>query len=506
MNISQAIRTGIHPDTGAKLNPIELSQLAQKHTELQAQLSDLFNPRQQVGQVGPNLSAATGVKQPPSTVRKLTDMFRITKPPAEGARETITPSTQAMTGMDGVPLAATQGRTVTGPVMTPTGKMQELQSISDKWRTLPGQHETQMADAKRNDMLTAIERSGLSPEGQAEAKQKFFGGGTAHPQYGMFRQKDGTPAWLIKGSPESEGLQAWVNQTVDVRKRQDFDAFKQQNPEYKGTFEQWGSEQTLKGHAAVPKPLSSDQQYLANQQQLAEGKPLTPEQHAFNLGYEKLIKTKTTDPKVAGYAAMAGSRITQTVDPNNPGIINYDSAAHAMRAHAEAPGSVDHKMAMPTGLERARTDLAISAGEQMGTMTDILKTRGDLFGPGAGHITDFTQWVGSQDPVAQRFRSAARITADHLAGVFGGRSEAALQGIYDVVGKNITNPAAAIAGIQQMSQAADTIKKRGDGSRNAPSTKGAWTIKGAMQLPSMKGKTAEQVRALLEAHGYTVKP
>jgi hypothetical protein len=34
-------------------------------------------------------------------------------------------------------------------------------------------------------------------------------------------------------------------------------------------------------------------------------------------------------------------------------------------------------------------------------------------------------WLGSQDPDAQRFKAARTIAADHLAGVFGGRSETA---------------------------------------------------------------------------------
>lgn len=164
------------------------------------------------------------------------------------------------------------------------------------------------------------------------------------------------------------------------------------------------------------------------------------------------------------YAQEApGLRAVQVVDPNDPGSTVYESIPEALKTRAKGTQSVDYKLQMPTGQERGRAQLASSAREQLGDMVDLLNKRGDLFGPGAGHITNFTQWVGSQDPDAQRFKAAAQIAADHLAGVFGGRSQAALAAIYDVVGKNITNPAAAIAGIQQMDKAAQNIQRSGGG-------------------------------------------
>lgn len=115
----------------------------------------------------------------------------------------------------------------------------------------------------------------------------------------------------------------------------------------------------------------------------------------------------------------------------------------------------------PTGTQRERATLATSALDQMADLTGLLANRSDLFGPGKGHITNFRNWIGSQDPDAQKFKAAARTAADHLAGVFGGRSQAALDAIYDVIGNNITNPKAAIEGINQMAKAADVIQKIG---------------------------------------------
>ena len=115
----------------------------------------------------------------------------------------------------------------------------------------------------------------------------------------------------------------------------------------------------------------------------------------------------------------------------------------------------------PTSTEIGRADLATSALDQMDTMGEILLSRPDLFGPVSGRTTDVTKWIGSQDPDAQRFQAAARVAADHLAGVFGGRSKEALEGIYKIIGQNKTNPEAAIAALDQMAKAATIIKKRG---------------------------------------------
>ena len=164
------------------------------------------------------------------------------------------------------------------------------------------------------------------------------------------------------------------------------------------------------------------------------------------------------------YAQIAPSlRTVQVVDPNDPTSTVYMSVPEAIKTHAQGTQSIGYKMQMPTAQERGRADLAISAREQLGAMESILQNRSDLFGPSSGRYTNFTQWIGSQDPDAQRFAAAARIAADHLAGVFGGRSQAALEAIYDIIGKNTTNPAAAIAGLEQMNIAAARIQSRGTG-------------------------------------------
>ena len=68
-------------------------------------------------------------------------------------------------------------------------------------------------------------------------------------------------------------------------------------------------------------------------------------------------------------------------------------------------------------------------------------------------MTDFNVWIGSQDPDAQRFRAARTIAGDHLAGTFGGRSEAALSALDSAIGHFKDNPKAVAAGLDQLQEA-----------------------------------------------------
>jgi hypothetical protein len=272
--------------------------------------------------------------------------------------------------------------------------------------------------------------------------------------------------------------------TSDENKREDYRVALASG--YKGSYEKFLAEQSAEGRVAG----SLDKPGLPKAG-VAGGKNVfaieTPNGWKSTLD-GSILKDFRPAPT---YAQVAPSmRAVQVVDPNDPMSTTYESIPEAIRTHAKGTQSIDYKMQMPTAQERGRADLAISAREQLGTMESILTRHPDLFGPGEGHITNFTQWVGSQDPEAQRFKAAARVAADHLAGVFGGRSEAALQGIYDVIGKNITNPDAAIAGLEQMNIAAARIQSRGMGpAPQGGATGGAHKVGEKKKFPN--GKTGE---------------
>jgi len=124
-------------------------------------------------------------------------------------------------------------------------------------------------------------------------------------------------------------------------------------------------------------------------------------------------------------------------------------------------GTAFQQNVRPTGQERNKADLANSAHDQIEDIKSIVKNRPDIFGPAAGRKTDFTVWLGSQDPDAQRFRAARTIAGDHLAGVFGGRSEAALQALDSAIGHFKDNPAALEAGLDQLQKANTGFQKAG---------------------------------------------
>lgn len=124
-------------------------------------------------------------------------------------------------------------------------------------------------------------------------------------------------------------------------------------------------------------------------------------------------------------------------------------------------GSTFSQNVRPTGSQRNKADMAGSAKEQLADIRDIVSRRQDIFGPAAGRKTDFTVWLGSQDPDAQRFKAARTIAGDHLAGTFGGRSEAALQALDHAIGQFKDNPKAVLAGVDQIEKANDLFLQRG---------------------------------------------
>lgn len=127
----------------------------------------------------------------------------------------------------------------------------------------------------------------------------------------------------------------------------------------------------------------------------------------------------------------------------------------------QAIGSAFQQNVRPTGTERNKGDMAASADEQLKDIKSIMQKHKDMFGPGYGQSSQFRQWIGSQDPDAQRFVAARTIAADHLAGTFGGRSEAALTALDNAIGQFKDNPTAAIAGVDQLTKANKRFENAG---------------------------------------------
>lgn len=142
-------------------------------------------------------------------------------------------------------------------------------------------------------------------------------------------------------------------------------------------------------------------------------------------------------------------------------------------------GTANAANVRPTATEVGRADLAVSAKEQLDTMKAIVKRRPDLFGPGAGRVTKFTEWIGSQDPEAQQYVTARRILADHASGVFGARSAQAAAALEAASGQFQFNPEANLKAMTQIEQAMKTIEQKGTrrtvgSSSTTPKPKKVW--------------------------------
>ena len=145
----------------------------------------------------------------------------------------------------------------------------------------------------------------------------------------------------------------------------------------------------------------------------------------------------------------------------------------------------------PTAQERGKGDLAQSALERVQEMRQVLATAPQKFGPGPGRYTNMQAFLGSQDPAAQRYLSAAQYLADHSAAVFGGRSQYIMQQLHSLTDPH-SNPAALNAALDEAENAARGFvaagKVHGKGGTSGysapppPSSGGAIPAEAAAQL------------------------
>jgi hypothetical protein len=218
----------------------------------------------------------------------------------------------------------------------------------------------------------------------------------------------------------------------------------------------------LKADAAykqVKADLMSSQQELADAKTETEKAKNDPNSPAYQLAVRKLAVAQQN-------ATAAGIRANAYALNSTVGAFGTDTHGTALAGamitdDGQTVGSHFQQNVRPTGQERGKADLANSAHEQLQDLKSIVAKRPDVFGPASGRKTDFRVWFGSQDPDAQRFRAARTIAGDHLAGVFGGRSEAALTALDAAIGHFKDNPAAITAGLDQLDKANNSFVKAG---------------------------------------------
>lgn len=205
--------------------------------------------------------------------------------------------------------------------------------------------------------------------------------------------------------------------------------------------------------------LKQSQQSLADANEEVRRASLDPNSPAYQLALKKLDIAKQ------GHQA-AMMRAQASLMNAYSGNYGTDTKGNALPGALLTPegtpiGSHFSGNVRPTGQERNKADMAASADKQIDDMLSIVQKRPDIFGPAAGRTTDFQVWIGSQDPDAQRFRAARTIAGDHLAGTFGGRSEAALNALDNAIGHFKDNPAAVTAGLNQLKSANSLFQQRG---------------------------------------------
>lgn len=160
------------------------------------------------------------------------------------------------------------------------------------------------------------------------------------------------------------------------------------------------------------------------------------------------------DPNSAGYQLAAGRlRVAQQ---------NAQTAIQRLGLSQQEFGFHQDEFynPQPTASERGKGDLAQSAVERVREMRTILQKHPEFFGPAAGRGQKAQAWLGSQDPDAQTYLSAAQYLADHSAGVFGGRGQYITEALHSLTDPH-SNPAAVSAALDEAERTAQGFVKAG---------------------------------------------
>jgi hypothetical protein len=187
----------------------------------------------------------------------------------------------------------------------------------------------------------------------------------------------------------------------------------------------------------------------------AQNDPTAP---AFKLAQGRLNVAQQNAQTALGRLGLQGQRFEMQSHGTQNGVALPGSM---IDDNGNTIGTAFQQNVRPTGTERNKGDMAASAADQINDMKAIIQRNPQMFGPGYGQTTEFKRWIGGQSPDAQRFVAARTIAGDHLAGTFGGRSEAALTALDNAAGQFKDNPQAALAGLDQLAGANARFRQAG---------------------------------------------
>lgn len=157
----------------------------------------------------------------------------------------------------------------------------------------------------------------------------------------------------------------------------------------------------------------------------------------------------------------------------------------------------------PTATERSKGDLAQSAVERVQEMKQIVAKHPEYFGPVAGRAQNAQNWIGSSDPDAVTYNSAAQYLADHSAGVFGGRGEYITRALHGLTDPKYT-PEGLNAALNEAEGAARGFVAAGTTHAKGVTGNAASRSQPPASAPSMQTLPKEISDAITEGHQATL--
>ncbi len=138
-------------------------------------------------------------------------------------------------------------------------------------------------------------------------------------------------------------------------------------------------------------------------------------------------------------AAAAGNIGTWALRDNPDGtVVEYNSKTGQVRP---APTGIMPKL---TADEQRRHDLAGNLNENLNQLEDIARRRPELFGPGAGRLTQLKDWAGSSDPDIAALKTLRELVGQSMLGAHSMRSAQHIQAAADAIMNGYKIPADAL--------------------------------------------------------------
>ena len=124
------------------------------------------------------------------------------------------------------------------------------------------------------------------------------------------------------------------------------------------------------------------------------------------------------------------------------------------------PFSAYTSMSKPTADEERRADLATNMTENLNQLEEILNRRPELFGPGAGRVTQLKQWLGTGDPDVAKLKAIKEYLGMASVGAHAMRNAQHVGTAADAVMAGFLNsPEATKAAIQTARQSVGTFQR-----------------------------------------------